>query len=214
MPTADAPTRLLLVEGEDDYHVVTHLRNRHLPALDFSVTDMKGDSKLLDAISREVRVSGRVGLGIMLDADDDVAARWRQVRERLEPLMAAGVSLPDAPEPNGTIIEAHPHRLLPSVRVGVWLMPDNASPGELEDFVRRMIPSADGVWPRAEHYIDGIPQAERRFREGKALRSTLYAWLAAREQPGRMGAAIGAGDLDTDIDLATRFTGWLRALFG
>ena len=127
--------------------------------------------------------------------------------------MAAGVPLPGEPAPSGAIIEIQPHTLLPSVRVGVWLMPDNQSPGEIEDFVRQMLPPGDQVLPRAETYIDGIPHADRRFRDGKILRAKLYAWLATRELPGRMGAAIGAGDLDTDIDLATRFAAWLQALF-
>ena len=209
MPTPDLPIRLLLVEGEDDYHVVTQLCRRDQSMPDFTIEPKGGIDKLLAAVREEVSIDDRVALGILIDRDDDEDNRWGELQAELT---AAGVTVPERPDPNGTIIPGQPQDLIP--RVGVWLMPDNASPGELEDFVRRMIPSDDGVWPRAENYIDGIPQADRRFRDGKALRATLYAWLAAREQPGRMGAAIGAGDLDTDIDLATRFTGWLRALFG
>ena len=115
--------------------------------------------------------------------------------------------------PTAQSLKSSPTDLLPSVRVGVWLMPDNQFPGELEDFVRHMLPGDDRVWPRAESYIDGIPQADRRFRDGKVSRAQLYAWLATRELPGRMGAAINAGDLNTDVDLARRFVSWLHALF-
>ena len=213
MPTAEASPRLLLVEGEDDYHVVAQLRRRHPLAQDVAIESKGGVDRLLAAVRDEVRIPGRIALGILLDADDNVAAQWQQVRERLEPLMVAGVSPPDEPVANGTIIEVQHHRLLPRVRVGVWLMPDNQAPGELEDFVRQMIPGDDPVWPRAESYIDGIPQADRRFRDGKVSRAELYAWLATRELPGRMGAAINAGDLNTDADLARRFVSWLHALF-
>ena len=48
-------------------------------------------------------------------------------------------------------------------RVGVWLMPDNESAGELEDFVARMIPGDDPVWPLSESYIEGIPLVDRKF---------------------------------------------------
>ena len=92
-------------------------------------------------------------------------------------------------------------------------MPDNESPGELEDFVRRMIPTDDPVWPRSEGYVDRIPVPDRRFRPGKILRAKLYAWLATLENPGRMGAAIGAGDLRVDGVLGSTFAAWLRSLF-
>ncbi|MYA08509.1 MAG: hypothetical protein F4060_00025 [Holophagales bacterium] len=93
-------------------------------------------------------------------------------------------------------------------------MPDNHSSGELEDFARGLVPSADRVWPLAEQYIEGIPQEDRRFKPGKISKANLYAWLASREQPQRMGAAIGAGDLDADAQLGQQFAEWLSELFG
>ena len=71
--------------------------------------------KLLAAISREIKVSGREAVGILVDANDDVAARWQAVKDRLA---QANVQLPNNPVPSGAIIEGNP-------RVGVWLMPDN-----------------------------------------------------------------------------------------
>ena len=100
-----------------------------------------------------------------------------------------------------------------SPRVGIWLMPDNNSPGEIEDFIAMMIPCNDAVWPLSETYIDSIPVTHRKFREGKILRSKVHAWLAAREAPRRMGSAIGAGDLNVDVELSKKFVSWLRVLF-
>ncbi len=98
-------------------------------------------------------------------------------------------------------------------RVGVWLMPDNGSAGELEDFARELIRAADNVWPLAEQYIAGIPEADRKFRPGKISKAKLYAWLASRRHPQRIGAAIGTGDLDAEAPLAKRFAQWLSDLF-
>ena len=36
-------------------------------------------------------------------------------------------------------------------------MPDNKSNGELEDFVIKMKPTDDAIWPRAQTYINRIP---------------------------------------------------------
>ena len=120
--------------------------------------------------------------------------------------MRANIQVPTHPNPDGTIIKGTP-------RVGIWLMPDNESSGELEDFVKQMIPTGDPVWPLSQRYIDGIPQANRKFADRKKLRAQLYAWLATREDPKKMGSAIGAHDLNMDGILCKKFVVWLMALF-
>ena len=92
-------------------------------------------------------------------------------------------------------------------------MPDNTEPGELEDFVAKMIPASDTVWPLSQSYIDGIPCAERKFSKKKKARAQVHAWLAAREDPRQMGAAIGARDLNVDGPLCQQFVAWLTRLF-
>ena len=98
-------------------------------------------------------------------------------------------------------------------RIGVWIMPDNISDGELENFVAQMVPTGDPVWPRSEGYIASIPESEREFIEKKTTRAIVHAWLATREDPRQMGTAIRAGDLDIDSALCQRFLAWLQRLF-
>ena len=200
------PNRVLLVEGQDDTHVVRRIIGN--PSIE--VIDTEGIDNLLRRIPLEVAASGRLVVGIVVDADDDPGQRWRQLRDRLS---ESNVDLPQHPEPVGAIVQGNPDGASRRPRIGVWLMPDNGSPGELEDFIEKMIPPADPVWPRSQRYIDDIPAAQRKFKEGKLLRAQVHSWLATREIPGRMGAAIGAGDLLTDGELAQRFVGWLRRLF-
>ena len=154
----------------------------------------------------EIRAEGRVAVGILVDANDDLRSRWQAVTDRLRP---AGIQPPTSPSPGGTVIDVDG-----KPRVGVWLMPDNESPGELEDFFARMIPPGDPVWPLSEAYIDDIPEESRRFAQGKILRAKVHAWLAARERPRPMGSAIDAGDLDTNAANGLKFQAWLRDLFG
>ena len=111
--------------------------------------------------------------------------------------------------PGGTIIDVDG-----KPRVGVWLMPDNDSPGELEDFFASMIPPSDPVWPLSKAYIDNIPIEHRRFAQRKIRRAKVHAWLATRERPRPMGSAIDAGDLDTNAANGLKFQAWLRELFG
>ena len=192
------------MEGVDDKHVVRHLceHDQHLPA--FDIVDKNGWPNLKSAIGPEIKVSGRTALGILVDANQDPMQRWQAIAHQLHQV---AVRLPNQMVPGGTIIE---NRL----RVGIWLMPDNGSAGELEDFIERLIPAADPVWPGAQRYIDDIPVAERKFVHQKILRAKIHAWLATRAEPRKMGAAITAGDLDTTAPIAMSFIDWIRQLYG
>ena len=139
----------------------------------------------------------------MVDANSDPDARWRSITDRLQTL---GIETSANPHPDGTVLEGLP-------RIGIWLMADNVTEGQLEDFVANMIPDNDPVWPLSQDYIDSIPTEHRKFGETKVSRAKVHAWLAARDDPRQMGAAIGARDLDIDGDLCTRFTDWLDRLF-
>ena len=200
MPGKDC---VLLVEGPDDKHVVRHLSNLHEEMPEFCVLNKEGINNLLQDIGLEILVSGRKAVGILVDANDDLNARWSAVSGRLR---EEGIEMSGSPKAGGTIQEGSP-------RIGIWLMPDNRSAGELEDFVSQMIPDGDPVWPLAQGYIDGIPAAHRKFTGKKIQRAKLHAWLATREDPRLMGVAIRSGDLRVDRNLSTKFADWLRQLF-
>ena len=169
----------------------------------FCIREKGGVPGLIPGIRGEILVEGRTAVGILVDANDCPKARWQAVTDRIR---KAGLEPPSSPDPNGTIIDGKP-------RVGIWLMPDNESPGELEDFIAEMIPHDDAVWPLSEDYVNGIPEADRKFAEGKTLRAKVYAWLATRSDPRPMGLAIGAGDLNTQGEVSNRFVSWLRRLY-
>ena len=197
---------VLLVEGLNDRHVIEHLYwKRFDDEPPFEVVDKEGYSNLRAAILSEVIAPDRRAVGIVVDANDDPGSRWTAVTNRLRracPGMEFG-SL----SASGSIIDGEP-------RIGIWLWPDNGTPGEIEDFVAEMIPRDDPVWPLSEGYIEGIPEKHRRFSPRKARRAKLHAWLAATAEPKFMGTSIRAGDLEIHGTLATRFTDWLKKLFG
>ena len=206
-PLSELSDRLLLVEGPDDQHVVRHLwERRHGRGLPFQISPRGGVEGVIESIRDEARALGRQALGILVDANDSPATRWQAISDRLA---SVGIQTPAAPHPNGTIIEAADD----TPRIGIWMMPDNQSPGELEDFVAQMIPGGDPVWPLSQNYIDGIPAVHRKFASGKILRAKIHAWLATREDPRQMGLAIRTRDLDINGALCTRFTDWLDRLF-
>ena len=146
-------------------------------------------------------------IGIVADANDDPGARWDTISHQL---WKAELGPLDALPPGGLIVGSDGHR----PRVGVWLMPNNQRPGELEDFVQEMIPNGDPVWCLAKRYIRDIPPEAIKFLTKKRSRVELYAWLATRKEPSLMGLAINRGDLQTDGPLCSAFLAWIEGLFG
>ena len=204
METTPSP-KLLLVEGRDEWHVVSKLLDRHRLQPSFEIVPKGGFEELHQSIYNEVNASRRRVLGILADGNDHPDRRWQSISDQLRD---AGCKVPEDRCHTGTVFPG-PR----GTRVGVWLMPDNQRRGELEDFVAEMIPGGDPTWPRAKRYIDDIPGEERRFRTNKLIRAYVHAWLAAREDPRPMGIAITAGDLLHDAPIAATFVDWLRELF-
>ena len=199
---------VLLVEGQHDEHVISHLwcsHNGYKGELPFNVIDKKGWQSLLDSIESEIDVSGRKVLGIIVDANDSLNTRWEAVIDKLK---MKNIKVPRIPKKAGTIIPGTAR----TPRIGIWLIPDNTSPGELENFVSKMIPDSDPVWPLSESYIKSIPEKDRKFNKEKILRAKVHAWLAVRKKPGQMGLAIRHKDLDVTGPLSMAFADWLQEL--
>ncbi|WP_419945896.1 DUF3226 domain-containing protein [Candidatus Poriferisodalis sp.] len=199
--------RLLVVEGLDDLQVVHGIRRVASDVPEFAIYDAGGIDELLKMIRQLLSSSGRETLGLVADGNSNLKARWQQLMTELQ---RSGVVAPGVPDSMGTIIDRT--SFLP--RVGVWLMPDNHANGELEDFIARLVPQSDPLWPRAKDYIRGIPSGERKFKRSKALRAHVHAWLAVRQRPRPLDRAIEAGDLDIDAPLCQAFVEWLQRLFG
>ena len=218
------PERVLLVEGQDDKHLVWQICRREpslfstyrtgyelwvtllQPPTTFLISEKGNRSELLKSIRQEMVVRDRKAVGILVDSDSSIATAWADVWREIA---NTGIQQPGSLNHSGTIVPATNHH--PSV--GVWLMPDNQVNGELEDFAVRMVPSNNQVWPLSSNYIHQIPTQHQKFTPAKADKAILYAWLAALQEPGRVGAAVGAGALDISGQLCQGFVAWLTKLF-
>ena len=198
----DHASRLLIVEGLDDQYVAEAILRREAVDVTFTAEPKRSVGALIKAMAADVKAPGRAAIGFVIDANSHPGSRWIQVSEALKDVCP----VPETPHLAGTIVGRVP-------RVGIWMMPNNGSPGELEDFVREMVPSDDALWPLAEAYIAGLPEDARHHAAKQPAKAVLHAWLATRRMPGRMAGAIKDGDLVTCGDLAQRYVSWLRRLF-
>ena len=225
MSTFQNASRVLFVEGQDEKHVILHLcevldsfdvkrKPNNLYGVvkresdpEFFVTEFAGGvNHLIISAADLINVSGRQVIGFVMDANGDLATRWGDLQSRLA---QRGHVLPPSPDPAGTVIPEQAN----SPRIGFWLMPDNQTGGELENFMLSMLKIDDPVWPLSSCYIDSITNENRPFAPDKIMKAKFYAWLASRKEPQRMGAAIGEHALNVNTRECKTFVGWLTALF-
>ncbi len=201
---------VLLVEGADDWAVALALWNaRALPAR-FCPEDMHGKEALLKSLPVYLKdPKAYPTVGVLLDADENLAATWEAVAGRLN---SNGYQIPAQFPADGLVLE-HPQDN--GARVGVWLMPNNQLPGMLEDFVRWLVPRDDDLVPEADRVLDAIEdQGAQRYSGTGRPKAFIHTWLAWQRVPGRpIGAAITAGYLDPVSPHAERFVAWLARLY-
>lgn len=218
-----AENRVLLVEGTDDLHVLAHIFKAHGHEGKITIREQEGVDKvkkrlnenifdnLLEDLPVELKGSEISALGIIVDADLDVKARWESLANRLKELKYSDV--PDLPENGGTICTG---KDLP--KIGVWLMPDNSLPGMLEDFVKLLVPDAQkNLLDKAVEAVKSIPENERLFvteNSDKTAKAQIHTYLAWQSRPGvPYGIAIREKFLKADSPQADNLMKWIKELF-
>ena len=200
----------LLVEGNDDQHVVWALCQQFDIAETFDVVDSKGVPKLIADIPVRIKQRETQSLGILADADyEGPNSRWKQITEKLKGL---DYSVPNTPTALGTII---PSPAINRPQVGIWLMPNNQDIGMIEDFVRLLVPTDDKSLQLAKETITTLEERNlQRYIPNHRAKALIHTWLAWQEDPGTpLGQAVTKHYLTTDTDLCQQFANWLKQLF-
>lgn len=212
--------RVLLVEGPDDYHFLGHFCvycGRPLGWLDedgksvlpFKVQACDGYPEIVNVLGRLVTDVEYSQIGVVFDADLDLAGRWASLRDLLS---QHGYIAPADLAPHGTTIE-HPGDL---ATIGVWLMPDNELPGMLEHFVEFLVPDRahNDSWTKAQTVVQGLEPHERDFKDAALQKAIVHTWLAWRDEPGTpLGQAVTKRYLDPGAKHGQCLADWLTNLF-
>ena len=214
MPQRSA-TQELLVEGNNDQHVVWALCNRHKVEKTFSVIvpsegglPADGFPAILQGIPSRLKQPDFKTLGVVIDADENIQNRWQSIRNCL--MNERYDTLPEQPVAGGLICT---YSNKPNI--GVWLMPDNQANGMLEDFVAYLIPENDSISPIAKRYVQTIEDENlNRYPINHHSKAFIHSWLACQKRPGiPMGHAITSSMLLHNAPLANDFVNWLNQLF-
>jgi len=208
-----AGRKILLVEGLDDVRVLSTICEAHRVPDEFKITGCEDVERLLESLPSRLRAveEGDI-LGILIDADTDLSARWRSLRNRFIEVGYLSGNVPGEPESGGTIMEPPTGARLP--RVGIWLMPNNETGGILEDFLAYLVPANSPLFSHAKSSVSTIPEGEQRFKDAARSKALIHTWLAWQKEPGRpLGTAITAKFLDPSVPQVDALVSWLKRLF-
>lgn len=204
------PKRLLVTEGDHDLHAIGQLCDKHGIRLtpktaEFHCIAAGGFNHLVRQLPTFLKYSSdQERVAIVVDGNSNPAGRWQGIRDRLRQLGAT--SLPEDAEKNGAIgmLEGE----ATSLTFGIWIMPDNSSPGAIEDFLLPLVKSPD-LLPHVDRFIDGLPPGT--LKTSALVKARTHAYLAVQESPGqRLGVAIKSGYFVHQGPIADRFVQWLR----
>ena len=91
-------------------------------------------------------------VGLVVDADDDPDRVLRRLRRLIVLKNTIPEGGPNAKPKDGYVASYRVGTL--RKKFGLWIMPDNCQPGQLEDFVMRMVPDIDLVEQPAREFIE------------------------------------------------------------
>ncbi|MGE3076453.1 MAG: DUF3226 domain-containing protein [Dehalococcoidia bacterium] len=201
--------RTLVFEGRDDSELVKHVCRANgveIPA-DVQFDLVGGVEQILSGLP--IRLKARPGdiVGVVLDADSQPKTRWNTVRGSLEKAGFTGV--PATLPADGLVLGG-----ASSPTFGLWMMPDNSSPGFLENFAATLIPNGDLLWDAAIEATAQAEKVDRKFKPVARPKAHLRTWLAWQATPGTPpGAAVRNGYLDGTAAGAQPIARWISALF-
>jgi hypothetical protein len=220
--------RILFVEGADDLHTVKAICQYFNVEETFIVEVPDGEGKInkkarqielggIDNVFKATQVNLIAGssavkcLGIVIDADENINARWQSVSSILE--KAGYINLPSSPDPNGTIIK---QEFLPAF--GVWIMPDNKiERGFLETFLTFLVPEPENnkTWQQARKCVAELEEKPFVKQEvDHTEKAEIHTYLAWQREPGKpFGQAITAKYLQAENPTCENFVEWLKRLF-
>ncbi|NJR17412.1 MAG: hypothetical protein HC785_18020 [Calothrix sp. CSU_2_0] len=199
--------KVLLVEGDNDCHVVMALCAAHTVPQTFGIYQCGSDVGVLKRLNALiVRPNPPQVIGVMLDADNSVTGRWEGIKGKLKHY---NYIFPIKPDAHGTIVESS----IDEPKLGFWLMPNNQDSGMLEDFCAELAEPTSLTFAR-----ECLEQAMQRnittFKKVHHSKAVIHTYLAWHDEPGYpLGKAITRQALSPHTDIAVSFTNWLIHLF-
>ncbi len=196
----------LLVEGNDDRHVMLALCKQFNIPKNFEIIDCNGIDNLLMQIPVRLKQSDVKSLGIIVDADTHIKQRWNDLQSIFS---KQGINFPKDIPKGGLVYHAN------DITIGIWIMPNNSLNGTLEDFISFLVPQGDKLWTVAKQVVDEIETKQlNRYIPTHQSKALIHSWLSWQEDPGTpLGLAITKKFLTTQDMNCLKLMEWLVETF-
>ena len=195
---------VLLLEGNDDCNIIDKFCKSNNIAANFGFCNCKNDNKLLAKLDALLRENNKNIIGVILDADNNVDARYREIKDKVK-----GFYILPKNMPKGGLVHTEKGR----PKLGVWIMPNNQDNGALEEFYLTLATDID------TDFIDNvITQAENKkltsFKSQHRKKVIMHTYFSWQDSPGSpLHASINKIALDNNQNIAKAFSAWLVQLF-
>lgn len=213
-------TKILFVEGFHDRAFFLKLIEQLFgDDMGIQIVELGGMRRSVD-FKRVVQALQRVeteAIGIVTDADEDARATYNNVLEHVRRQLGTGQARLDI-SPDGLLEEGSVGNVQigeRAIRFGIWIMPDNISQGQLEDFVLQMVPRSDVVRPHAKRYILSLPDSIVEPNSIRLSKHIAHAWLSAYYPGWGFSDALEGGQLDIDANVSelSKLKLWVGMLY-
>ncbi|XGV86959.1 MAG: DUF3226 domain-containing protein [Limnothrix sp. BL-A-16] len=223
MSSASRKSRILFVEGSSDKTIVSEILNIYLPHWKITkkrsgssqpqidIQDQQGISNITpDKIFNQLADPNVSALGVMVDADGSASDQWQEICRICQFVKQLNsISFPEQIPENGFVCSVTDNQ-----KFGIWMMPDNRSPGMLETLLSCLIPSdRENLWIHLQASVDQAKRLGAPFSDHHLDKARIYTWLAWHHKPG---AWIKTGEravFNFDHPQIHAFVDWLKALY-
>jgi len=197
----------LLVEGNDDKHVIKALCKKFAITENFDVIDCSGYDNLYKGLPLRIKEAQVDTIGLIIDADTEIKDRWKSISTLLS---LQGFKIPEEIPMEGLILKDNS-----GFKIGVWIMPNNNENGMLEDFISFLVPKEDKILPIVKNTLTNIEnQGLNQYSLIHKSKATIHSWLSLQSDPGTpMGLGITKRYLTTDEETCLKLVNWLKKLY-
>jgi hypothetical protein len=153
--------------------------------------------------------------GVVVDADYPLANGLGGHQKTLDGFSSklAEFGYKSNPTPTPGLIFSHDAGL---ADIGLWIMPNNADDGMLEDWIKTCIHSNEQeLLDHVNQSIDRIPDGKCKFEKYHKTKAEVATWLAWQKKPGHgLYNAINQQDLlNSNSDNFKNLVNWLQNVF-
>ncbi len=214
--------RLLLVEGEADRAFFEMLCRsntilagvRVAPPVEVGgrKNTKQGILNMLETLINDLNDGRLQALAIVVDADriSDGGGFSNTIKQITQKVASLGYDRSPQVLATGGLLYQH-NDGLPDF--GVWVMPDNAAEGMLEDWIKQTVSLTEQpLLIEAKNTVASLTAPK--FKTVRLSKAEVATWLAWQEKPGEgLYYAIEGQLLDVAAPLYTGLVNWLKAVF-